>query len=68
MKRSELAKALLEEIVRTRTQLAHLRKVVVIRTAEKNSGMDQCEECQRLWKAYQEATIQAVQLDEEIDA
>ena len=28
--------------------------------------MDQCEECQRLWKAYQTATIQAVQLDEEI--
>jgi hypothetical protein len=28
--------------------------------------MDQCEECQRLWKAYQKATIQAVQLDEEI--
>ena len=66
MERSELAKALLEEIVRTREQLARLQKVVVIRTEERNSGMDQCDECQRLWQAYQQATIQAVQLDEEI--
>ena len=28
--------------------------------------MEQCEECERLWKAYQTATTQSVQLDEEI--
>ena len=28
--------------------------------------MDQCEECERLWKAYQTATTQSVRLDEEI--
>ena len=66
MERSELAKALLEEIVRTREQLARLQKVVVIRTEERNSEMDQCDECQRLWEAYQKALIQAVQLDEDI--
>jgi hypothetical protein len=28
--------------------------------------MGQCEECERLWKAYQTATIASVQLDEEL--
>ena len=26
----------------------------------------ECEECQRLWKAYQRATIELVQLDQEV--
>ena len=62
MKRSEVAKVLLEEIVRTRTQPTRLRKVV----EERKSGMDQCEECDRLWKEYQRATIESVQLDAEV--
>jgi hypothetical protein len=51
----ELAKVLLDEIVRTRVQ----------RREEGASGME-CEECQRLWKAYQRATIESVQLDQEV--
>jgi hypothetical protein len=64
MKRHELAKVLLDEIVRTRAQLAHLQMVLARRTEEKISRMDQCEECERLWKAYQTATIESVQLYE----
>ena len=30
--------------------------------------MSQCEECERLWKAYQTATIHSVQLYEEIES
>ena len=35
MKRRELAKAVLEEIERTRTQLARLRKVVMMKLSPK---------------------------------
>jgi hypothetical protein len=28
--------------------------------------MGQCEDCERLWKAYQTATIESVQLNEEL--
>jgi hypothetical protein len=30
--------------------------------------MDKCEECERLWKTYQTATIESVQLYEEIES
>jgi hypothetical protein len=66
MKRHELAKVLLDEIVRTRAQLARLQMVLARRTEEKISRVDQCEECERLWQAYQTATIQSVQLYDEI--
>jgi hypothetical protein len=62
MKRHELAKVLLDEIVRTRAQLARSQMVLARRTEEKLGRMDQCEECERLWKAYQKATAQSVQL------
>ena len=66
MKRSELEKVLLDEIVRTRAQLVRLQMVLARRTEERKSRMDQCEECDRLWKEYQRATIQSAQLYEEI--
>jgi hypothetical protein len=66
MKRHELAKVLLDEIVRTRAQLARLQMVLARRTEAKITRMDQCEECERLWTVYQTATIQSVQLYEEI--
>jgi hypothetical protein len=66
MTRCELATALLDEIERTRAQLERLRTAFVTRQEERTSGVDKCEECQRLWKAYQKATIQSVQLDEEV--
>jgi hypothetical protein len=66
MTRCELATALLDEIERTRAQLERLRTAFVTRQEERTSGMDKCEECQSLWKAYQKATIQSVQLDEEV--
>jgi hypothetical protein len=66
MKRHELAKVLLDEIVRTRAQLARSQMVLARRTEEKLGRMDQCEECERLWKAYQKATAQSVQLYEEL--
>jgi hypothetical protein len=66
MTRCELATALLDEIERTRAQLERLRTAFVTRQEERTSGMDKCEECQRLWKAYHKATIQSVQLDEEV--
>jgi hypothetical protein len=37
MKRRELAKALLEQIDRTRTQLARLRKVVMMKLSAKKT-------------------------------
>ena len=37
MKRRELAKAVLEEIDRTRTQLARLRKVVMMKLSPKKA-------------------------------
>ena len=46
MKRHELAKVLLDEIVRTRAQLARLQMVLARRTEEKISRVDQCEECE----------------------
>jgi hypothetical protein len=66
MKRHELAKVLLDEIVRTRAQLARLQMVLARRTEEKISRVDQCEECEPLWQAYQAARIQSVQLYDEI--
>jgi len=40
--------------------------MVLARGVEERSGqMEQCEECERLWKAYQTATIESVQLYEE---
>jgi hypothetical protein len=30
--------------------------------------MDKCEECERLWRVYRTATIQSVQLYEEIES
>ena len=66
MTRCELATALLDEIERTRAQLERLRRAFVTTQEERTSRMDQCEECERLWKAYQTATIESVQLDEEV--
>jgi len=41
--------------------------MVLARGVEERSGrMEQCEECERLWKAYQTATIESVQLYEEL--
>jgi hypothetical protein len=41
--------------------------MVLARWPEERSGrMEQCEECERLWKAYQTATIESVQLYEEL--
>jgi hypothetical protein len=68
MKRHELAKVLLDEIVRARAQLVSLRMVLARRAEERKNRMVQCEECEHLWKAYQKATIQSVQLHEEIRA
>ena len=66
MKRSELEKVLLDEIVRTRAQLIRLQMVLARRTEERKSRMGQCEECDHLWKEYQRATTQSAQLYEEI--
>jgi hypothetical protein len=66
VKRSELEKVLLDEIVRTRAQLACLQMVLARRTEGRKSRMGQCEECDRLWKEYQRATTQSAQLYEEI--
>jgi hypothetical protein len=66
MKRHELAKMLRDEIVRTRAQLARLQMVLARRTEEGISRVDQCEECERLWKAFQTAPIEGVQLSEEL--
>jgi hypothetical protein len=60
MEQEESTKVLLDEIKRTRAQLARLLK----RRKERTGGT--CEECEGLWKAYQEATIQSVQIDEKI--
>jgi hypothetical protein len=65
MKR-ELAKVLLDEIVRTRAQLVRLQMVLARGVEERSGQMEQCEECERLWKAYQTATIESVQLYEEL--
>lgn len=66
MKRSELEKVLLEEIVRTRAQLVRLQTVLERRTEERKSRIGQCEECDRLWKEYQRATTKSAHLYEEI--
>jgi hypothetical protein len=66
VKRSELEKVLLDEIVRTRAQLALLQLVLARRTEERKSRTGQCEECDRVWKEYQRATSQSAQLYEEI--
>jgi hypothetical protein len=66
MKRSELEKVLLDEIVRTRAQLIRLQMVLARRTEERKGRMGKCEECDRLWKEYQNATTQSAQLYEEI--
>ena len=60
MEQDESAKVMLEEIKRTRAQLARLL------TRQKERSRGTCEECEGLWKAYQEATIKSVQIDEEI--
>ena len=64
MKRSELAKMLRDEIMRTRAQLVRLQMLLARRAEEGISRMSQYEECERLWKAYQTATIESVQLSE----
>ena len=66
MNRHELAKVLLDEIVRTRAQLVRLRMVLAREVEERSGRMGQCEECDRLWKEYQRATIESVQLDVEV--
>jgi TPR repeat protein len=66
MNRHELAKVLLDEIVRTRAQLVRLQMVLARRAEEGISRMSPCGECERLWKAYQTATIESVQLYEEL--
>jgi hypothetical protein len=54
MDRSEMAKGLLDEIERTRAQLARLHAGLMMRVDERASGMEY-EECQHLWKACQES-------------
>jgi hypothetical protein len=66
MKRSELEKMLRDEIMRTRAQLVRLQMLLARRAEERRSGMGQCEECERVWKAYQKATAQSVQLYQEL--
>ena len=66
MNRHELAKVLQDEIVRTRAQLVRLQMVLARRAEEGISRMCQCEECERLWKAYHAATIESVQFYEEL--
>ena len=46
MKRAELAKVLLDEIKCTRAQLAHLRRVLMMRREKRTSGLDLCDECE----------------------
>ena len=65
MKR-ELAKVLLDEIVRTRVQLVRLRMVLAREVEERSGRMDRCKECDRLWEEYRRATIESVQLDAEV--
>jgi hypothetical protein len=65
MNRNEMAKVLLAEIERTGPQLVRLERVLARRAKERKSRMGECEECERLWKAYQ-TTIVAVQLDEKL--
>ena len=66
MKRHELARVLLDEIVRTRAQLVRLQMALVREVEEGSGRMEQGEECERLWKAYQTATIESVELYEEL--
>ena len=66
MKRHEFAKVLLDEIVRRRAQLVRLQMVLATGVEERSGRMEQCAECERLWKAYQTATIESVQLYEEL--
>ena len=60
LKGREIAKVLLDEIGRTPTYGLDARREV------RTSRMGQCEDCERLWKAYQTATIESVQLYEEL--
>ena len=46
MMRAELAKVLLDEIKRTRAQLAHLRTVLMMRRKKRTNGLDHCDECE----------------------
>ena len=62
----EIAKVLLDEIARMREQLARLYTVLMMRLKERAASGMECEECLRLWKAYQRATTQSVQLDGEV--
>jgi hypothetical protein len=60
-----MARGLLDEIERTRAQVARLPAGLMMRVDERASGME-CEQCQHLWKAYQRATIENIRLDEEV--
>ena len=40
--------------------------VLMMRREERAASWMECEECQRLWKAYQRATTESVQLDTEV--
>ncbi len=62
----EIAKVLLDQIARMREQLARLYTVLMMGLKERAASGMECEECQRLWKAYQRATTQSVQLDGEV--
>jgi hypothetical protein len=66
MKRHELARVLLDEIVRTRAQLVRLQMARAREVEEGSGRMEQGAERERLWKAYQTATIESVQLYEEL--
>jgi len=60
LKGREIAKVLLDELGRTPMYGLDPRREV------RTSRMGQCEDCERLWKAYQTATIESVQLYEEL--
>jgi hypothetical protein len=55
MKRAELAKVLLDEIKRTRAQLAHLRTVLMMRRERRTSGLDHSDECEMPSEAIPES-------------
>ena len=40
--------------------------MLIMRLEERAASGIECEECQRLWKAYKRATTQSVQLDAEV--
>ena len=55
MKRAELAKVLLDEIKRTRAQLAHLGTVLMMRRKKRTSEFDHCGECEMPSEAIPES-------------